>query len=67
MINVTGKEKKILVALLWFLLLFPQGMLSSGLGRKRHLEIVHPLSVNEEEYLTPSTAGWEPFTLIMTN
>lgn len=51
------KKKNILVALLWLLLLFPRGMLSSGFGGKRHLGMVHPLSVNEEEYLTPSTAG----------
>lgn len=53
----TKHKYSILVALLWLLLLVPQGMLSSGLGRKRHLGMVHPLSVNEEEYLTLSTAG----------
>lgn len=51
------KKERILAVLLWLLLLLPQGMLSSGLGRKRHLGMVHLLSVNEEEYFTPSTAG----------
>lgn len=51
------QTNKIVVALLWLLLLVPQGMLSSGLGRKRHLGMVHPVSVNEEEYLVLSTAG----------